>query len=175
MLEDSTSPDPRAPFKRESWIQPAEAVIVWIVLSWFVQGIVRPCCGSSWDVSDLFACIFFAAGVYLVAGRIRSKVFFFETGCINGLLVVLSRMPRSGSWCYHCNLIDYGLPWFAVIMAYGLGCRTAAMLRHALMSRRSSREQPRCEVCGYLLYGLTEPRCPECGTAFEKVIPPLPS
>ena len=23
-----------------------------------------------------------------------------------------------------------------------------------------------CERCGYLLYGLTEPRCPECGTAF---------
>lgn len=23
-----------------------------------------------------------------------------------------------------------------------------------------------CAHCGYLLYGLTEPRCPECGTAF---------
>lgn len=24
-----------------------------------------------------------------------------------------------------------------------------------------------CRKCGYLLYGLTEPRCPECGTPFE--------
>lgn len=25
-----------------------------------------------------------------------------------------------------------------------------------------------CQQCGYNLYGLPEPRCPECGTAFEK-------
>lgn len=24
-----------------------------------------------------------------------------------------------------------------------------------------------CRTCGYLLYGLTEPRCPECGTPFD--------
>lgn len=24
---------------------------------------------------------------------------------------------------------------------------------------------PRCRVCGYVLHGLTTPRCPECGTA----------
>lgn len=34
-----------------------------------------------------------------------------------------------------------------------------------------------CECCGYLLYGLTTPRCPECGTAFdpanlESLVPP---
>lgn len=38
-----------------------------------------------------------------------------------------------------------------------------------------------CERCGYLLWGLDEPRCPECGTAFDaamlpalKVTPPNP-
>ncbi|HEX2971241.1 MAG TPA: hypothetical protein VHP11_02840, partial [Tepidisphaeraceae bacterium] len=25
-----------------------------------------------------------------------------------------------------------------------------------------------CARCGYLLYGLTEPRCPECGTPFDE-------
>jgi energy-converting hydrogenase Eha subunit E len=25
----------------------------------------------------------------------------------------------------------------------------------------------RCKECGYLLYGLTDPRCPECGTPFD--------
>ncbi len=25
----------------------------------------------------------------------------------------------------------------------------------------------RCRVCGYILYGLPEPRCPECGTQFD--------
>jgi len=25
----------------------------------------------------------------------------------------------------------------------------------------------RCRVCGYILYGLPQPRCPECGTGFD--------
>ncbi len=29
-------------------------------------------------------------------------------------------------------------------------------------------EEPRCEKCGYLLYQLTENRCPECGEPFEQ-------
>jgi len=27
-----------------------------------------------------------------------------------------------------------------------------------------------CHKCGYLLTGLTEPRCPECGTAFDPAL-----
>lgn len=36
--------------------------------------------------------------------------------------------------------------------------------------RRAARlaEGQRCASCGYELRGLTEPRCPECGTAFER-------
>ena len=35
----------------------------------------------------------------------------------------------------------------------------------------------RCKKCDYLLIGLTEPRCPECGTPFdrEKLASPVPS
>lgn len=150
-------------------------MIVWFAVSWFVQGLVHPCCSSSWHVSDLFACIFFAAGAFLIAGGIRSNVFFFETGCVNGLLVVLSRMPRWGSGCYNCDLVDYGLPWFVVIMSYGFGSRFAAMLQHWLIDRQEARRLPRCDNCGYLLYGLTNHLCPECGSVFEKMIPPLPS
>lgn len=32
--------------------------------------------------------------------------------------------------------------------------------------RRACAEENRCAVCGYLLKGLTETRCPECGTCF---------
>jgi hypothetical protein len=28
-------------------------------------------------------------------------------------------------------------------------------------------DEPRCEKCDYLLIGLSEPRCPECGTPFD--------
>lgn len=31
---------------------------------------------------------------------------------------------------------------------------------------------PRCEQCGYILIGLTEQRCPECGLPFEMINPP---
>ncbi|MCC7291007.1 MAG: hypothetical protein IT449_02975 [Phycisphaerales bacterium] len=41
--------------------------------------------------------------------------------------------------------------------------------------RREWRESKRwkhaqCESCGYLLYGLPQQRCPECGTPFSKRI-----
>jgi uncharacterized paraquat-inducible protein A len=36
-------------------------------------------------------------------------------------------------------------------------------------ARRDARQDPgRCERCGYLLRGLPEPRCPECGTPFDR-------
>ncbi len=32
------------------------------------------------------------------------------------------------------------------------------------------RKHSQCESCGYLLYGLPQQRCPECGTPFSKRI-----
>lgn len=32
---------------------------------------------------------------------------------------------------------------------------------------RQASTWPKCRKCGYLLIGLTEARCPECGTSFE--------
>jgi hypothetical protein len=34
-------------------------------------------------------------------------------------------------------------------------------------TRAAEPDPNRCIVCDYLLYGLTEPRCPECGTPFD--------
>lgn len=44
-----------------------------------------------------------------------------------------------------------------------------------LMRRPLPLDPASCETCGYLLYGLTEARCPECGTAFDptRVTQPL--
>jgi hypothetical protein len=33
--------------------------------------------------------------------------------------------------------------------------------------RREAFDAPQCKACGYILLGLTEPRCPECGYAFD--------
>ena len=40
-----------------------------------------------------------------------------------------------------------------------------AMLPRNVRSRRRDRE-PTCARCGYILKGLSQPRCPECGTTF---------
>ena len=36
-------------------------------------------------------------------------------------------------------------------------------------------EEPRCLQCGYLLYQLTSPQCPECGTAIQAGAAPSPA
>jgi|GEM_PF-2464712 len=39
---------------------------------------------------------------------------------------------------------------------------------------KESEREGTCESCGYVLYGLTQPRCPECGTAFDPAILDMP-
>jgi ABC-type Co2+ transport system permease subunit len=43
-----------------------------------------------------------------------------------------------------------------------LGAFVAAMVASTYRRRRPDRET-RCRKCGYILRGITEPRCPECG------------
>lgn len=44
------------------------------------------------------------------------------------------------------------------------------LLPRNLIENRRCRQnaERRCAVCGYLLRGLPEPRCPECGTVFDR-------
>jgi hypothetical protein len=47
----------------------------------------------------------------------------------------------------------------------------AALILWLVERRRLSKTSeigPTCERCGYLLIGLVEPRCPECGEPFPK-------
>lgn len=52
--------------------------------------------------------------------------------------------------------------WFVLAACFAL---PVAVLVHVARRRRASGE-PQCSRCGYLLIGLPEPRCPECGTPF---------
>jgi hypothetical protein len=64
---------------------------------------------------------------------------------------------------------------WAFVFAAIYAVLAAAMITLAVMSVRSIRRVRRqlpdagayCAKCGYSLRGLPEPRCPECGTAFE--------
>ena len=51
-----------------------------------------------------------------------------------------------------------------------LGCVAVLIYDHFVRKtslHRKRRERNKCETCGYNLTGLTEPRCPECGSAFR--------
>lgn len=50
------------------------------------------------------------------------------------------------------------------VVAIGLGVFDLVL---ALRRARRRQEELRCGNCGYLLKGLRDPRCPECGTPFD--------
>ena len=57
--------------------------------------------------------------------------------------------------------LGFGIGWGTVPIAVGV-------VAYGLMTRRYYRArsqdgETRCRKCGYILRGITEPRCPECG------------
>jgi len=70
---------------------------------------------------------------------------------------------------------DAQLPFIVIGLVY-LACATPLTVR-AWRSAPVKRHPMMCVKCGYLLYGLSEPRCPECGTPFDPklLVPQTPS
>ena len=63
--------------------------------------------------------------------------------------------------------------WFLVLVSAGVALLVGVIvvvpyLLHCVRRRRRGLERVQCHKCGYNLYGLTEPRCPECGTPFDR-------
>jgi uncharacterized paraquat-inducible protein A len=44
-----------------------------------------------------------------------------------------------------------------------VGVVACGLLNHFCTRRRKADGETRCRKCGYVLRGITEPRCPECG------------
>ena len=67
------------------------------------------------------------------------------------------------------------MPWPRFILAVvsgtllvsaGVGGRSGPKTRHSaalIALHRFRGEDCRCRRCGYILHGISEPRCPECG------------
>lgn len=61
----------------------------------------------------------------------------------------------------------YFLQWLGLCVGLGVACCFVAAVRHRRLDALAERDAHRCRKCGYLLYGLPEPRCPECGEPFD--------
>ena len=118
---------------------------------------------------DLLIAASVTLGSWHAARSSRALPLFFIFGSLAGVLLVLSHWP---DWPVALRmdlgimpLVPYGLCWFAVIMIVGMTSRGIAHSRHVRMDRSTPPDT--CLKCGYLLHGLPEPRCPECGEPFE--------
>lgn len=145
--------------------------VFFVALASLVPGNVR---GNTepWGLGDVAAAILLVAGAYHAARYSRSMPLFFTYGVIGGLLFVQAHWPGANEfWDMPRGigvLIRYGVYWFGVMVGMGILCRAAAQARRRALDAVDTQSADRCRKCGYLLYGLPEPRCPECGTPFER-------
>lgn len=95
-----------------------------------------------------------AAGVFWAVLTVKSVLLFHSM--MSASLAAASAALRREEWL----TLALGTAKSAFLLFVALS--QLWLWRHA--SRKLRRLESRCERCGYLLTGLPEPRCPECGT-----------
>jgi hypothetical protein len=117
----------------------------------------------------LIAC--FLAGAFWAA-KFRAPLYLFTWyGCFAAfpfIIKCLDYYSRVGA--FHVQDWHIVAQYCVLAIVFGIACRAIAMTRYELRDQRERPERlsdPKCKTCGYLLIGLTEPRCPECATGFD--------
>jgi predicted nucleic acid-binding Zn ribbon protein len=114
-----------------------------------------------------------------------------QIGLANGILgfvLLVSGLVARYRWAWAIGVAHFALPFimFAMVASYSMGplrARPAFLWADAVFLvviaplsiigcyRGAAIRRPvhpaLCRECGYPLHGLTEPRCPECGMAFD--------
>ncbi len=148
-------------------------VVVYAVIIVFAIPAVVPGHTNCFAVMVGIACLF--AGAWSLGRQCSRLPLFFFYGCIGGAtsipLFYSERRPML-AYALNPNLPPKAYDWafvvtcFVCIVMAGVACRLVAAASYAReKSKRNSSEH--CRECGYLLIGLPEPRCPECGTPFD--------
>lgn len=108
--------------------------------------------------------------VAILSKRIAFLVATLSVTCYGGAILVAAIAPAIEGFTVSTRA------YFGTILA------TAAMalafvfpglvatLAFCPLHRGANSDLSRCEHCGYNLTGLTEPRCPECGTPFPRIL-----
>jgi hypothetical protein len=90
------------------------------------------------------------------------------------IALVVAGVLSTAVWYGIAIVVDYQTNRELILTRYALfiallSCIPAgsALLAYTFVTRRFSEDDPpaetRCRKCGYILRGISEPRCPECG------------
>lgn len=95
-------------------------------------------------------------------------------GLVVSVVIVIGSMVAGGwnSWRFWWD------NWLFIGLAIGIGAALATIVIARFTESQRRREvldAPLCRACGYVLLGLTQPRCPECGHSFDPALLPLAS
>lgn len=93
-------------------------------------------------------------GAYVTAVILFSVVSFASALMLSGIVAAMRFGP-----VIQTLLFIVGGVWIPLVV-------TLIAFRAYLLRRSAGIRYTRCGVCGYILKGLTEPRCPECGERF---------
>jgi len=125
-------------------------IVFWFVTMIVAGGLVSFLQPRAWGVYRVYGWIPFLLLVLLIV-----SIALFEMGVFGP-----SHLGSLASWVY-IVCITLLLPLCV------LGYVILGMMSFISIAKNDSEYATRCMKCGYNLYGLTEPRCPECGTPFD--------
>jgi|GEM_PF-2934218 len=157
-------------------IKLAGPLTLWLVISFLVwvflasPTITPP--GNVWRFGHTLTCIIVIVGAYRSTRLNTRRILYFLYGCLAGSFIMNAMLPDSRDMDSIAmgleSLEAYITRSVGFVIALGIVCAIAAQVRLVHLKRaRDDGPRTRCEKCGYLLYGLPEPRCPECGAPFE--------
>lgn len=122
---------------------------------------------NAWWRGEILSATAILAGAYWAGWRCFHPLLFFVYGLLGGLIVAIVLVLDIRGF----SPIGFAAVYWACVVAFGLTCRSFGKTgsEDAEQSRRRrGRDAPKCEGCGYLLYGLAQNRCPECGRPFNR-------
>jgi len=129
--------------------------------------------GRRWCVADTLGVLILVVGAVLVAFRHRHTLALALYGCLSGFLFADYFWPDSREMLrvrdFDAMERDFAVSLGLFMLCCATGCVGIGRLA-GMIPRKTAADDARCAQCGYLLKGLESPRCPECGTPFDRYV-----
>lgn len=137
--------------------------------------------GNVWSLFDTIGLVMILFGSWWAGRRYFQRLLFLVYGVLGGAIVGLVFLPDSRDYLAigagNANLASFVFTYCICVIMVALSCTAIGRWtrgRNEWRDPASGFDRSVCQNCGYLLYGLPEKRCPECGTAFQSSVPSVP-